>query len=296
MKRILSLAAMALVAVAVAGPKIPAVETVPHELDALLKGGHVQGACCDETGIYLAHAMGIVKVDWKGKKIAEAFGQSHIGDCDVWDGKVYAAIALRPPKTGADGKTYPGMIGVWDAATLTFEREQLLPENADGLVVKDGVIHWGVDRWGRNGKEGNKTALIGRMGLDLVTRDIVEIDFGFNLLWGVQTMATDGKDLFFSCYAVPTGRNEAKRANYARCTGDLKLIDTARAGFSEGFGRVPEKVFPGRDRPVFFAVRALGGNMQGWRKDPVNNPPRIRIEFYEYADGKFTNVTQPPKK
>ena len=35
----------------------------------------------------------------------------------------------------------------------------------------------------------------------------------------------------------------------------------------------------------------MGGNMQGWRKDPVNNPPQIRIDFYAYVDGAFKDVT-----
>ena len=32
--------------------------------------------------------------------------------------------------------------------------------------------------------------------------------------------------------------------------------------------------------------------MHGWRKDPVNNPPRIRIEFFELKGGKFTSITR----
>jgi hypothetical protein len=31
--------------------------------------------------------------------------------------------------------------------------------------------------------------------------------------------------------------------------------------------------------------------MQGWRKDPVNNPPRIRLDFYELKDGRFKDIT-----
>ena len=31
--------------------KIPAVYTVPHELDCLIKAGHIQGACCSEQAI-----------------------------------------------------------------------------------------------------------------------------------------------------------------------------------------------------------------------------------------------------
>jgi muramoyltetrapeptide carboxypeptidase len=41
-------------------------------------------------------------------------------------------------------------------------------------------------------------------------------------------------------------------------------------------------------------VRALGGNMQGWRKDPKNNPPRLRLEFYEFDGKDFTDITEEP--
>ena len=34
------------------------------------------------------------------------------------------------------------------------------------------------------------------------------------------------------------------------------------------------------------------GHIQGWRKDPENNPPRIRIEFLEWKDGKFASITR----
>jgi hypothetical protein len=36
----------------------------------------------------------------------------------------------------------------------------------------------------------------------------------------------------------------------------------------------------------------MGGNMQGWRKDPVNNPPRIRLDFYRLEDGRFVKVSK----
>ena len=67
-----------------------------------------------------------------------------------------------------------------------------------------------------------------------------------------------------------------------------------RGGLFTGSLRQPRmlpKSISKRDTPVFFKVCAMGGNMQGWRKDPVNNPPRIRIEFYEYKDGKFNSIT-----
>jgi hypothetical protein len=70
-------------------------------------------------------------------------------------------------------------------------------------------------------------------------------------------------------------------------------VDKVAFSCAEGFGLVPRSVTKS-DANIFFVVRAMGGNMQGWRRDPVNNPPRIRLDFFEFADGKFRNVTKKP--
>ena len=92
-------------------------------------------------------------------------------------------------------------------------------------------------------------------------------------------MATDGKDLFFGNYG-----------GTSRVSADLKQNEKVALSCAEGFGLVPKSVAKS-DGKVFFTVCAMGGNMQGWRKDPVNNPPRIRLDFYELKDGKFKNIT-----
>ena len=92
-------------------------------------------------------------------------------------------------------------------------------------------------------------------------------------------MATDGKDLFLGNYG-----------GTSRVSADLKKCERVAFSCSEGFDLVPKSI-AGRDAKVFFAVRALGGNMQGWRKDPVNNPPRIRLDFFELSDGRFKDIT-----
>ena len=75
---------------------------------------------------------------------------------------------------------------------------------------------------------------------------------------------------------------------------DLVIVDFSVNDVtgSEGFDLVPKSISK-RETPVFFNVRALGGNMQGWRKDPANNPPRIQIRFSTYENGKFTDITKP---
>ena len=63
--------------------------------------------------------------------------------------------------------------------------------------------------------------------------------------------------------------------------------------FAEGLALVPKSIAK-RETPVFMAVRALGGNMKGWRRDPVKNPPRLRLEFYAFDGETFTDITDDP--
>jgi hypothetical protein len=63
MRKILFAVSALVVSVALADvKKMPPVYTVPHELDMLLKAGHIQGACCSEQGVYLSHQLGIAKI------------------------------------------------------------------------------------------------------------------------------------------------------------------------------------------------------------------------------------------
>lgn len=258
------------------------VETVPHELDMLIKAGHIQGACCDESGIYLSHQLGIVKIGWDGRKIAEAKAPAHLGDSFAYKGRVYGAFGLRRARDGMRG-----WIGVWDAATLQMVDAKPVQTNCiDGLAVLNDTIYYGVDYWGH---KPHYEAAIGTADLSLRKTGEKRIDFGFKINYGVQTMATDGESLFM-CNYIDDKESNPKRHSIGVVSPSLELVRTLRFGASEGFCMVPPAVFPGREHPVFFRVEALGGNMQGWRRDPEKNPPRIRIAFFEYVDGEFTAV------
>ena len=251
--------------------KIPAVRTVPHELDVLIKTGHIQGAACSEDGVYLSHAGGIEHVGWDGKLIRRIDAPSHLGDIAYADGKVYGAFVLRGKERGK----LPGMVKVWNAK-LEPLKEKRFAEPLDGIVVLNGTVYTGVDRWG-HGK--HPLCCVKRLDLDLNDLGNTDVDLGYKIHYGVQTMATDGKDLFFGNYG-----------GTSRVSADLKSNSKVSLACSEGFGLVPKGV-SNRETPVFFTVRALGGNMQGWRKDPTNNPPRVEIRFHEYKDGTFLDVT-----
>lgn len=268
----------------VAKGKMDSIYTVPHELDCLVKGGHIQGASCDESGIYLSYGGGVVKIGWDGRKIVETESSWHTGDCFAHDGRLYAALSFSKPRDGVRG-----WLAAWDATTLKLLEESPVEavHGVDGLVVLNNRIYYGIGVG--YAPHGGTSVGIADMSLKKVGEK--EVDLGYWIHYGVQTMATDGKSLFFGNYGAPADKGNPKKFNCTRLSSDLAVEKNMSFGCSEGFGLVPQSVSM-RDGPVFFAVRALGGNMQGWRKDPVNNPPRIRIDFYEYANGKFKDISR----
>lgn len=257
-----------------AGPKMPSVYTVPHELDMLLKSGHIQGACCSAKAVYLSHQLGLTKIDWNGKHLKSIEVPSHLGDCAYADGRIFGAFVIRRPELRKNGMQ--GLVRVWDE-NLDMIAEEWYPEALDGITVLGDTVYVGVDRWGY-GK--HPLCCVKRLGLDLKDKGNVDVDLGFDIHYGVQTMATDGKDLVFGCYG-----------GTARVSPDLKKVEKIVFDCSEGFCLVPKQVSKS-DEKVFFAVRAMGGNMQGWRKDPVGNPPRIRLDFFEFKNGGFVNISR----
>ena len=262
-------------AVAAEVPSLNAIYTVPHELDCLVKAGHIQGACCSEQGIYLSHARGIEKIGWDGKLIKHIDAPSHLGDSAQANGKIYGAFVIRDPKERKNGKR--GLVRVWDENLNPID-EAWFDEALDGICVIGDTIYVGVDKWGHNK---HPLCCIKRLGLDLSDKGNVDIDLGYEIHYGVQTMATDGKVLFLGNYG-----------GTSRVSADLKTNTKIEFKCSEGFDLVPKSISK-REVPVFFRVRAMGGNMQGWRKDPTNNPPRIQICFSTYENGRFTDITKP---
>ena len=268
-----------------AAKEMDAIHTVPHELDCLVESGHIQGACCSEQGIYLSHSLGLEKIGWDGRLIKHMEAPEHLGDVAYANGKIYGAFQIRKPEQRKGGKT--GLVRVWDE-DLNQVAEAWFYEPLDGIAVLGDTVYVGVDRWGC---VLHALCCVKRLGLDLSEKGNVDVDLGYRIYFGVQTMATYGNSLFFGNYGSTVDMGNPKRFNCTRLTPDLKVVANMSFGCSEGFGLVPKSVSK-RDEPVFFVVRAMGGNMQGWRKDPVNNPPRIRIEFFEFRDDKFISATR----
>lgn len=258
-----------------AGEPMAPVKTVPHELDILIKTGHIQGAACSEEGVYLSHAGGIEMIGWDGKLIRRIDAPNHLGGIAYADGKLYGAFVIR----GKDRGKLPGMIRVWDK-DLKQLAEKRFAESLDGIVVLNGVIYTGIDRWGR---AKHPLCCLKRLDLDLNDLGNTDIDLGFEISYGVQSMATDGKDLILGCYG-----------GTAIVSADLKQAKRVKFLCAEGLGLVPKSVSK-RETPVFFAVRTPWGNMRAWRKDPTNNPPRIALNFFEYENGAFKDIMPKQK-
>ena len=275
MKCMLAAFALGLAASVSAGaPKMKAILTVPHEFDMLLKSGHIQGLACSEEGIYLSHQEGLAKIGWDGKLLKHIETPRHLGGIAFANGKIYGSFILRAKEDMIDGK--PGLLRVWDE-NLNQVAEKSFQETAGAVGVLGDTIYYAIGY----GKKPHRECSVKRLGLDLSDRGNQTFDFGYDIKYGIQAIATDGESLI--C------------ANY----GGVSLVNPEFTTFkrlktpsiAEGFALVPKSVSK-RDTPVFIAVRALGGNMKGWRKDPKGNPPRLKIAFYEFDGEKFINITE----
>lgn len=263
---------------------MPSLYTVPNELNMLIESGHIQGATCSERAVYLSHARGVEKIAWDGRRLGGVTAPNHLGDVAYAEGRLYGVIVLY-------GKLPPdepvGRIVVWDE-DLNLIQEKKVDLRLDGCVVFQGKLYVGVDEWGKDPHAGCTLAVF---DLDLNLIEKKTIDLGYWIHYGVQTLATDGESLFLGNYGAKAEDNNPERYNCTRLDAALEWQENLRFSCSEGFALVPASVAQ-RPGKIFFAVRALGGNMQGWRRDPVGNPPQIRLDFYDYAEGTFRDISQ----
>ena len=281
-KTVVTFSAAALFAVAVqtaafgsAEPTgMKAILTVPHEFDMLVKSGHIQGLACSEKGIYLSHQRGLAKIDWGGKLVKHIVVPGHLGGIACANGRIYGAFIIRRREDMKDGK--PGLLRVWDEALNQIDEKAFL-ETAGAVGVLGDTIYYAIG----HDKKPHRPCSVKRLGLDLADRGNLTFDFGYDIKYGIQAIATDGRSLICASYGgVSLVNPEFTSFKKLKCPS-----------FAEGFALVPNSI-ANRETPVFIAVRALGGNMKGWRKDPANNPPRLRLEFYAFDGETFTNITE----
>ena len=258
--------------------RMKAILTVPHEFDMLVKSGHIQGLACSEKGIYLSHQLGLAKIDWDGKLVKHIEAPGHLGGIACANGRIYGAFIIRRSKDMKDGK--PGLLRVWDE-DLNQVDEKAFQETAGSVGVLGDTIYYAIGY----DKNSHRQCSVKRLGLDLADRGNQTFDFGYDIKYGIQAIATDGKSLICANYGGVSLVNPA-------FTSFKKLKCPS---FAEGFALVSKSIAK-RETPVFVSVRALGGNMKGWRKDPVNNPPRLRLDFFAFDGETFTNITEEPTR
>ena len=106
--------------------------------------------------------------------------------------------------------------------------------------------------------------------------------------------------VLFSEDYIPEILREAERVgavargffgHYTYISADLKKNEKVKLYCGEGFDLVPKSITKS-DRKIFFVVRPMNGNWKGWRMDPKKNPPQIRLDFFEFKDGKFIDITR----
>ena len=269
--------AMSLLPAGAAEPaKMKAILTVPHEFDMLVRSGHIQGLACSEKGIYLSHQEGLAKIGWDGRMVKHIVTPRHLGGIACAGGRVYGAFIIRNRKDMKDGR--PGLLRVWDE-NLNLVAEKSFMETAGCVGVLGDTVYYAIGA----DKKPHRECSVKRLGPGLEDLGTQTFDFGYEIKYGIQAIATDGKSLFCANYGGFSIANP-------EFTSFRTLKDPK---FAEGFALVPKSVSK-REKPVFMAVRALGGNIKGWRKDPRNNPPRLRLDFYEFDGEKFTDITEEP--
>jgi hypothetical protein len=272
------------VGLAAAAQPMQPIYTVPGELDMLVKHGHVQGLTCSEKAIYISHSGGIAKIDWNtGHVLKTCDALPHLGDIAYADGRIYGAYGLWNVQPGES----PLMVGVWDEdLNPIMEKRLSYPggRGLDGAVVIGDKLYVSVNHY--KDENGAHPPHRDCTVLEITTSDLSvvgthEVVLDYPIYYGVQTLGTDGIDLLFGNYGASRQHGNTNRLCFSRVTTDFALRDSHAFPAGEGFCLVPRQI-SGSDNPIFLKVKALGGNMQGWRKDPIGNPPRIRFDFYEY--------------
>ena len=250
---------------------MPSVRTVPHQLDALLKGGHIQGFCCSRDGVYLSHSMGIEMIDWNGRLIRRVDAPVHLGDTAYAGGRIYGAFVFWG--AGIDGKR--GMVRVWNER-LEQVAEKRFAEQLDGITVLNGKIYVGVC----GDSKPHRKCRIKVLDLELNELDDVEMDFGYDVAFGVQAMSTVGDELIFGSYG-----------GTSIVSADLKSSRRIRLNCGEGVDRVPEPVIR-MGKPIYVIEQAENGGMKQWMSDPTGHPPVVRLDFYAYENGEFRRLSK----
>ena len=216
MKKLTLLLIACIATICIAQDKIPAIITTPGELDAIK--GHVQGACCSDSAIYLSHAGGIFKLDWNGKVLKHTELPQHTGDICYYKGRIYDSLS--------NPQGFNLMVLDED---LNVVGKYKFP-GGDGATVLNDVLYIGT---GPCPSQPHRYSSISETN------------------YGVQDFANDGKYVYAMFYAANGGDP------CVILTPDLKVVRTVRFDASTGFDFLPPSRNKSSN-PRFFRVRHIG--------------------------------------
>ena len=278
-----SLAACAVVfPVLAANQPLPKFETAAGDFREGAPMWHIQGMAIGEDAVYMCEGKVLFKFDLAtGKRLKAAEVPLHSGDICLSDGKIYCALAYGV-SAGEHSATEHGRITVYDT-DLNFLTEKRYPVLFDGITALDGVLYVGVGTMVRQHHRKCRIMRVDQKTLDMI--DVREIDPGFEMEYGVQDMATDGKNILLAFYAY-----ESRNA-MAVYTKDLEFVSAQPFAMGHGLDFMPARFDPPGQRIVAKLV-CFRDDPKAPATKPHGLDIRSRFEYHTW-DGKDLKRLNP---
>ena len=234
---------------------------------------HVQGICCSDEAVYFSQDKFLYKCDWAGNLVRKVAAVNHTGDLCWSEGRLYASICLRKPEPGGE----LGFIIVYDGDLNEVRRSKPFMRPADGIVRLGDVLYVGLGSNTPDPPKPHRKNFFAKF--DLKTLEMIgemkSVDYGFETRFGVQDVATDGKNLLLMFYGVGDGPWAAIADT------DFNLIRPVR-GFTACNGLDPLPASRGGDGKTYLRATTVDRRRSGGVEER-----RIRVSFDTVAfDGK----------
>jgi len=210
---------------------ISATENIAIPKEALdPKGGHIQGiAIGDDGSVYVSQMTQLTKLDKSGKAVGTRKVINHTGDVTWWNGELYTAVAVQP-------NNKEGRIEVFDK-DLNLVRSMVIDRAIDGIACLDGVLYVGMGAKVQPSKNAHRVNILGRFDAktlqEIAPRQ--DFDYGYETRYGFQDVASDGKFLYATFYAV---KGAPRMAIFDK---DGKIVGVGNDGSNNGFDFLPDR-------------------------------------------------------